>query len=114
MLFNIGDIVVVKEWDEMISDGCTVDDDGLNGPDIDDNVWFNPKMKTFCGEVLKIIRECGNSYQCSSVSGKVYTVPKAIEEWYFADYMLKPFKNYDDDLFDTSVFDEMLFQYVLK
>ena len=73
--FKVGDLVQIKEWDEMVKEFGTWAEEIINC-----RLFFSSGMKPFCGKVFKIssIKE-----DCVKLVG--------VEKWRFSTDMIKPY-----------------------
>lgn len=110
MLFNVGDLVIVKEWNDMLTDGGSENRYG-HIKFANSSITFTQNMSVYCGRIYRV----GGVYDDYYIlkPDKSYEIFPDPLSWWFTDNMLKPYiKNYNDE-FDTSLLDEMLDGYSL-
>lgn len=99
-MFNVGDIVRVREWDDMARE-YGVDIDG----DINTPVYFVKGMKPLCGDRAKITRiyagGCIELYFLDSCSGKE-------TDFCYHESMLEPYYQSSIVSFDEAEFMDMI------
>jgi len=100
LVFQVGDIVRVREWDDMVEEFGYDNDDLELDTDIKVPFLFTREMKKFCGEIYKIKeygydRQCGEiTYDLQKIPGKTYTENLSVRDFLFGKDMLTLIKSH--------------------
>lgn len=82
--FNVGDLVRVREWDDMIRQfGTSSDKHIMCSP------WFTSGMRRFCGGVYKISRNTGSSYNFEGGHGYFFSEDSLFPAITYREYVEK-------------------------